>query len=191
MANGKNLTSAQKLGLKLFYTATWGGVAAATGALVSSRFTLPLAGWASFSFLTAALAMIAAGVATKDVRTSVGTLKGTAYAVIVGGLLGGLVWLSELTYPAVFTGVLGVATYSFTLWAMHTRLIFSTAYARNSGFGATVASIVITAVSIGTKGLVATPALQPILGALLGLWATMMVLAFIDAGTTKPSAVKS
>jgi hypothetical protein len=174
--------------MKLLYTGLWGATSAFTGALVSSRFTLSLADWAIFSSLMAATALIVSEVMTGDLRTSVNTLKGGLFAVIAGGLLGSLIWVCEVTNPAVFTGALGVAALSLTIWAVRTQKIGLTAYSRGSANWAIAVSIAMAALSILTGGLFSSPTLQPILGALLGLWAVFLGIAFIDQTVSAPTA---
>jgi hypothetical protein len=185
MGNAKGLSASQKRVLKLVYTASWGAIAAFTGALASSRFTISAADWALFCSLAAALTVSISGLVTKDVGKAVGTLVGAFYGVMAGGILGGLVWLCELYYPAVLTGALGVAALSLTTWAVQTKQVTLTVFARNSSNWALAIAIVATAVSILTGGLVATPALQPLLGASLGLWAVLLTIASIESQPTK------
>jgi hypothetical protein len=180
MSNAKGISVSKKLGLKLVYTASWGLIAAFSGALVSSRFTISVADWAIFSSLVAAVTLSISGLVTKNNLKAVQTLAGAFYGVLTGGILGGLVWLCESYYPAVSTGALEVATLCLTTWVLHTQQVSLTVFARSSSNSALAIAIVMTAVSILTGGFIATPALQPMFGALLGLWAVLLSVAIID-----------
>ncbi|MDR3613697.1 MAG: hypothetical protein P4L53_09020 [Candidatus Obscuribacterales bacterium] len=185
MSNSKRLQPSQKLLLKVLYSFAWSTTAACTAGLVSSRFTLPTLDWALISALLASASFGAAYFSTKNLNLSLGTILGSIGGMTIGGLLGALLWLAEWYYPSVFPACIAVGALFLTTWVGQSRRLNFTAFSRRCATWALVIALATTLVTILTAGLSASPALQPFLGAALGLWAMLLIVATIDSDSTR------
>jgi hypothetical protein len=185
MSTSKRLQPSQKLRLKVLYAFSWSTTAACTAALVSSQFTLPALDWVLISALLAAATFGVAYFSTKNLNISLGTIVGSIGGMTIGGLLGALLWLAELYYPSVSPAGIAVGALLLTTWVGQSRQLNLTSFSRTTANWALVISLAMTLITILTSGLSATPELQPILGAALGLWAMLLMVATIDSQPAK------